>query len=85
MTLALLKFENGTMAVERCEDPKTGKQYLRAIAYQASTGRTVSAPVGPAEVMAFATDAVKQALLADGHDEREIADLTWASRPAGAQ
>lgn len=85
MAGAMMKFDGGYLGFERCTDPKTGEQYLRAVIQSASTGRTTSAPVEVTKVFEFATEAVKQALLADGHPEGEIANVTWETRPPPAQ
>lgn len=81
MAGAKLEFDNGCLGIERCVDPTDGKQYLRACIQSYSTGRTTTAPVEIRDVMAFATEVAKQALLADGHDEREIGELVWRSTP----
>lgn len=75
-----LKFENGSMGFERCVDCVGGKQFLRAFIHHAATGRTTSASVEIRDVVAFATETVRQALLADGHNEIELTELTWTSR-----
>lgn len=79
MTGAVLEFDNGFLGFERVVNPSGGKQYLRAIIHTKSTGRTVSAPVELSEVFSFASEAVKQALLADGHSEAEIGHIAWRS------
>lgn len=80
MAGVVLEFSNGYLGFERVENPTDGKQYLRAVIHSSSTGRTTSAPVELRQVFEFATEAVRQAMLADGHDESELIDLTWESR-----
>jgi hypothetical protein len=80
MAGAQLIFANGYLGFERVKDPKGEKQYLRAVIHNNSTGLTTSAPVEITQVVEFATEAVRQALLADGHDEEFVADLVWSSR-----
>ena len=79
MAGAVIKFGNGWMGFERCTDPKDETQYLRAVIHSGSTGRTTSSPVTVPQVMEFATEAVRQALLADGHSEDEIKEIAWRS------
>lgn len=70
MAGALLKFSGGYLGFERCVSPDDGKEYLRAVVHSDSSGRTTSAPVTIAEAFQFATDVMKQALLADGEVEK---------------
>ena len=79
MAGAVLRFENGYLGFERVVNPENGEQYLRAVIHSTSTGRTTSSPVELSEVFSFASEAVKQALLADGHSEVEIGDVRWNS------
>lgn len=79
MAGALIKFNGGWMGFERCTDPKDDSQYLRATIYTSSQGRTVSGPVTLAQVFEFASESVRQALLADGHSEDEIKEIAWSS------
>lgn len=79
MAGAVLRFSNGYLGFERCEDPTTKEQYIRAVIYSGSTGRMSSDSVTLKQVFEFATEAVKQALLADGHSEAELQNLSWVS------
>lgn len=77
---AILEFDNGFLGFERVVNPRDGKQYLRAYIYSKSKGLWTSAPTTIREVVAFASEAVKQALLSDGYSESEIGDVTWHSK-----
>lgn len=74
-----LDFKGGYLGIERCRDPKSGKQYLRAVIHHAGTGRTTSSDVEVSEVFRFATEMVQQALLADGHPADEVTRVSWRS------
>lgn len=79
MAGAVLEFEGGCLGFERCIEPGTGKEYLRAVIHSSRRGLTTTAPVEVHKVFEFATEAVKQALLADGYSEADVARVTWQS------
>ena len=77
MTGAVLKFENGYLGIERCQDPNDGgKQFLRAMIYSNASGRVSSAFVSNEDVQQFALDVMKQAVLAQGYSEDDIINMS---------
>lgn len=78
MSGAVLDFENGYIAVERCESAdKPGEFFLMAHAVSKTRGTRTSAPVSTKAAFDFATAIVRHALLADGHHEDELDSIRW--------
>jgi len=54
-------------------------EILMAQAYHKGKGAYFSSQISIKDAMKFATEIVRQALLADGHDESEIGEIKWVS------
>lgn len=57
-----------------------GKNWLRAVIYSKRRGLQTTAPISIHDAVAFATELMKQAMLADGHDESELQEMAWVSK-----
>lgn len=75
MAGAKLVFSNGYMGFERCIEPATNKQYLRAVVYSKSRGLQTSAAVEPELVAAFLLESVRQLAYSLGFTDERMQDM----------
>jgi hypothetical protein len=77
MAGAFIQFEGGWLGFERCEGKDDGKQFLRAVIYNESSGRRTSAAVPIEDAASFCKQLMKQICLAhiNAKDDDALVDL----------